>query len=213
MATPSADLVFTLLALAGLYLLFWTWYGGRGKPLTAREVDGYIQELGRRAQRHHDAAQSQVLLEQVRALLASDDGNEFVMLNLVRYRSRAAYPPGYNFGNDARAADRRYGRAIVWPLLRHGNLVLFIARRAGVFLEPEGADPWHYVAMVRYRSRRDFLLFALAIERDDITVHKWAAIEKTHVFPVLPVLSLFFVRACVAAPFLLAGMALLLAQR
>jgi hypothetical protein len=213
MAAPSTGLVFTLLALAGLYLLFWTWYGGRGKALTRAEVDGYIQELGRRAQGHHDAAQAKQLLEQVRALLASDDGNEFIMLNLVRYRAKAKYPAGYDLGDDPRAADRRYGRAIVWPLLRQGSMVLFIARRAGVFLEPEGADPWHYVAMVRYRSRRDFLLFALAIERDDIAVHKWAAIEKTHVFPVLPVLSLFLVRAGVGALFLIAGLTLLLVAR
>lgn len=59
MAAPSTTLVFALLALAGLYLLFWTWYGGRGKPLTPREVDGYIEELGRRARSHHDAAQTQ----------------------------------------------------------------------------------------------------------------------------------------------------------
>ncbi len=212
MALPPGT-VFMLLGLAGLYLLFWTWYGGRAKPLTPREVDGYIQELGRRAQGHHDAEHLQALLDQVRALLASDDGNEFVMLNLVRYRAKAKYPPGYNFSDDARAADRRYGRAILWPLLRHGNLLMFVARRSGVFLEPDGADPWHYVAMVRYRSRRDFVLFALVIERDDIAVHKWAAIEKTHVFPVLPVLSLFAVRSMVALPFVLAGMALFLFAR
>ena len=62
--------------------------------------------------------------------------------------------------------------------------------------------------MVRYRSRRDFLRFALAIERDDIVVHKWAAIEKTHVFPVQPLVSLIFVRGAVAALLALAGAAL-----
>ena len=47
----------------------------------------------------------------------------------------------------------------------------------------------NYVAMVRYRSRRDFLDFALEIERGDIVMHKWAAIATTHVFPVQPLLS------------------------
>ena len=38
----------------------------------------------------------------------------------------------------------------------------------------------------------------MTIERDEITVHKWAAIEKTHIFPVQPLISLIFVRATVA---------------
>ena len=78
-------------------------------------------------------------------------------------------------------------------------------RRTGRFLQPEGADDWHYVAMVRYRSRRDFLRFALEIEREDIVAHKWAAIEKTHVFPVEPMVSLLAVRTLVAAALVLAG--------
>ena len=65
--------------------------------------------------------------------------------------------------------------------------------------------------MVRYRSRRDFVLFVLDIEQGDIAVHKWAAIEKTHVFPVKPVLSLFLLRTLVAAPFVIVGLVLLLA--
>jgi hypothetical protein len=83
-------------------------------------------------------------------------------------------------------------------LLRFGSLPVFVARRSGSFIEPEGADAWHYVAMVRYRSRRDFLRFAIHVARNDIDMHKWAALEKTHVFPVKPMLSLIFVRGLVA---------------
>jgi len=185
---------FVVLALTACYLLFLRWYGGRARPLSAAEIDAYLAELAARPQSEH----SHGALEQIRALVANDDGREFVMHNLVRYRPKALYPAGHSYGDDPRAADRRYAKAIVWPLLRHGNLMLFVARRAGVFVEPAGADAWHYVAMVRYRSRRDFLRFALTIERDEITVHKWAAIEKTHIFPVQPLISLIFVRATVA---------------
>jgi hypothetical protein len=138
-------------------------------------------------------------------LLAKDDGQEFVMQNLVRYRPKALYPAGYSYSDDARAADRRYGKAIILPLLRQGSLPIFIARRSGSFIEPEGADVWHYVAMVRYRSRRDFLRFALAIQQQDIAVHKWAALEKTHVFPVKPLVSLMLVRSSVAGLLALLG--------
>jgi hypothetical protein len=192
---------FVVLALTACYLLFLRWYGGRARPLSAAEIDAYLAELAARPQSEH----SHGALDQIRALVRDDDGREFVMQNLVRYRSRALYPDGYQYDDDPRAADRRYGKAILWPLLRHGNLILFIARRSGVFVEPAGADAWHYVAMVRYRSRRDFLKFALTIERDEITVHKWAAIEKTHIFPVKPLVSLIFVRGAVAMLLIAAG--------
>jgi hypothetical protein len=129
--------------------------------------------------------------------LASDDGKEFVMQNLVRYRAKALYPEGMHFSDDPREADKRYGKSIIGDLLRYGNLLIFIARKSGDFVKPEGADAWHYVAMVRYRSRRDFVRFA-----------KWAAIEKTHVFPVKPLISLVAVRTLVALSLFSIGMIL-----
>jgi hypothetical protein len=194
-----------VLPLLALYALFLWWYGGRGRPLDAAEVEQQLQAL-REASRASDAED---LLAGVRRLVSGDDGREFVMMNLVRYRERAAYPPGSPYGDDPREADRRYGRAIVPHLLRNGSLPVFIARRSGSLFEPAGADAWHYVAMVRYRSRRDFLRFALGIERAGVSVHKWAAIERTHVFPTRPIFSLLFVRAAVAGLLVLLGAVLL----
>jgi hypothetical protein len=181
------------LPLLALYLLFLAWYGGKGKPLRPDEIDAFFSTLGKM----NLSESEKEIIPEIRRLLAKDDGQEFVMQNLVRYRPKALYPAGYGYGDDARVADRRYGKAIILPLLRQGSLPIFIARRSGSFIEPEGADVWHYVAMVRYRSRRDFLRFALAIQQQDIAVHKWAALEKTHVFPVKPLVSLMLVRSSV----------------
>ena len=181
------------LPLAALYIVFLIWYGGNGKPMTADEINAGLRELLATDNSEHGKA----AVEDVRQLLASDDGKEFIMQNLVRYRPKALYPPGYQYSDDPREADRRYGKSIVWPLLRNGNLLLFIARRSGNFFVPEGADDWHYVAMVRYRSRRDFLRFAFDANRADKFEHKWAAIEKTHVFPVKPIVSLFAMRTLI----------------
>ena len=186
--------VLVAMALVVLYGVFHLWYGGRGKPMSPAEVEAVMQHISARLSDEH----SRATLDELRHLVASDDGQEFVMLNLVRYRDKALYPPGYELGDDPRAADRRYARAILWPLLRNGNMVVYVARRSGSFIEPEGADAWHYVAMVRYRSRRDFLRFALQSADANIFVHKWAAIEKTHVFPVKPLVSLIGVRSAVA---------------
>lgn len=185
-------LAITLLALYGVFLF---WYGGRGKPLRQHEIDAFIGQFDALPA----ATQQPELRASLQALMAQDDGREFVMQNLARYRAKALYPPGRDFGDDPRAADRRYGRAIVPQLLRRGSLPIFIARRTGSFIEPAGMPAWDYVAMVRYRSRRDFVRFALAIERADIAMHKWAALEQTHVFPVRPLVSLVCVRIAVAA--------------
>lgn len=194
-----------VLALLLIYIAFLAWYGGRGKPLSATEIEACMSELERLA----TEADKSALLASVRQLLDRDDGREFVMQNLVRYRAKALYPPGHeHLGDDPRAADRRYGRAIIPHLLRYGNVPVFIARRSGNFIAPAQAEAWHYVAMVRYRSRRDFLRFAISIERaGNIAAHKWAAIETTHIFPLRPVVSLIFVRGAVGVLLALLGTA------
>ena len=201
--TLALAIAIPLLAVYGLFLV---WYGGRGQPLSPAEIDQFMKELGAHTT-------DEAVLQELQTLIAGDDGKEFVMQNLVRYRPKALYPPGYDYGDDPRAADRRYGKAVIGPLLRNGSLILFSAKRIGTFIEPEGADAWHYVAMVRYRSRRDFLRFALETQRDDIFVHKWAALEKTHVFPVKPLISLFPVRFIAASALALVGSTLFLALR
>lgn len=178
------------LPLLAIYVAFVVWYGGNGKPMTQEENDAALRALAATDTSEH----TQAAINEVRELLANDDGKEFIMQNLVRYRPKALYPPGYHYSNDPREADKRYGKSILWPLLRNGNLLLFVARRTGNFVVPEGADAWHYVAMVRYRSRRDFVRFAIQGNQAEKFVHKWAAIEKTHIFPVKPVISLFTVR-------------------
>ncbi|MDT8991695.1 hypothetical protein RQP54_12565 [Curvibacter sp. APW13] len=187
-----------------LFVAFWFWWGGNGKPLSPDELEQGLQQL----QATDTSEHGREAVEQVRRLLRNDDGKEFVMLNLVRHRAKALYPAGLNYGDDPKAADRRYGKSIVWDLLRNGNLMLFIAPRMADFIVPDGADEWHYVALVRYRSRRDFLRFAQQSSRADKFVHKWAAIEKTHVFAVRPMLSLFLVRTTVGLALALLSFAL-----
>lgn len=190
------------LPLSMLYLAFWLWYGGNGQPMSREEIEDALQKLRSTDPMHNNEEE----IEDVRQLLASDDGKEFVMQNLVRYRPKALYPEGHHFGDDPREADKRYGKSIIGDLLSYGNLVIFIARKTGDFVKPEGADAWHYVAMVRYRSRRDFVRFATRANQAEKFMHKWAAIEKTHVFPVKPIISLMAVRTLVAMSLVTIGL-------
>lgn len=189
----NAPVSLTLLLML-FYGVFWFWWGGSGRPMEPEQRRALLDRLQQNSQHQGDAD----AFESVKSLMDSDDGKAFVMVNLVRHRAKALYPPGSPFGDDAVQADRRYGRSIIWPLLRHGNLPIFIAKRTGQFLTPDGVHDWHYVALVRYRSRQDFLRFAIATSAADQFVHKWAAIETTHVFPVRPMISLLGIRAALA---------------
>lgn len=193
------------LPLLALYIAFWWWWGGKTQPLTPLEIEEGLARL----QATDTSEHGRQAVQQVRTLLRNDDGREFVMLNLVRHRPKALYPPGLNYGDDPKAADRRYGKSIVWDLLRNGNLMLFIAPRVADFIVPEGTPQWHYTALVRYRSRRDFLRFAEQSSSADKFIHKLAAIETTHVFAVQPMISLFLVRTTVALALFAVGSALL----
>ena len=187
----TAEMFFLVFAV--IYLFFLFWYGGRTKPVTRTEVEEFLGRLRGEGLERDDPG----LFLALQRLLESDDGREFLMLNLIRYRDKAAYPPGTNFGDSAVAADQRYARAFFPWLLRYGNVPVFISRRSGSFIEPAGAEKWQVVAMIRYRSRRDFIRSVNAVIGKNVMIHKWAAIETTHVFPVRPFFSFISVRLVV----------------
>jgi hypothetical protein len=135
------------------------------------------------------------------------------MVNLIKYRPKAVYPPGYSYGDDARAAELRYNRAVVPLLLKRACVPLFFGQRAGRFLSPDGSGEWDSVALVRYRSRRDFLGLAADLARDRADIHKWASVEKTHVFPIKVRFSVIVIRLVAAGILTAAGFATYLGLR
>jgi hypothetical protein len=176
-------------ALFALFALFMAWHEWRGPPLTQAETEALLAELAanRRAgdgNAFADAAGDHDLLQDLRRLAASDDGAQYFMVNLIRFRERALYPPGQEaLGTDARAADDRYSAIVVPELLARGSYPIYVSDVAGEFIGYPGAEPWDAVAIVRYRSRRDMLDMVRALQRKGGGMHKWAAIETTHVFP------------------------------
>ena len=198
---PDASIVL-LIVFVMLYLAFLFWYGGRSKPLSQAEVESLLGEIKRRSGKQSQEGEPP-LFQQFRDLAKSDDGREFYMVNLLKFRKKALYPEGSSFGDDPMIANNRYSRAIIPLLLKHGGHPVFLGQVQGRFLHPGSADDWDQVGIVRYRSRRDMLQMAVEIAGLGIDIHKWAALEKTQVFPVKPLLHLAFIRAIVAA-FLLA---------
>jgi hypothetical protein len=138
------------------------------------------------------------ILQKFRELAKNDDGREYYMVNLLKFHEKALYPAGSPYGDDPLAANDRYNRAIIPLLLKHGGHPVFDSLVQGRFIHPEAGEDWDHVAMVRYRSRRDMLKMAVEIAGKGVDVHKWAALEKTQVFPVKPLFNLNSIRVMLA---------------
>ena len=204
----------TLWIIVGFYILvyigFLIWYGGRGKPMSQEEVEHLIALMAKNVA-EHQGQPNPALRDDFRTLASSDDGNEFIMVNLIKYRAKAKYPDGYRYDDDPLAADARYNAAVAPSLLKRAGIPIFMSKKMGSFIDPEDIDQWDKVVLVRYRSRRDLMQMAAELATKDADVHKWASIEKTHVFPVKPLFSIFAIRLLVAAILtLLAALTLLI---
>ena len=195
------------LVLTLLYAAFLYWHQNTELPLLPEDVDMYINALkaNRRENDGNDGGHD--MLHSLRTLAKKDNGKEFYMVNLIKFRPKAKYPAGYEaLGDDTAQANMRYNQAVVPELLRRGSYPVFAADVVGDFVSTNVSEQWDHVIVVRYRSRRDMLDMALALQAQDGAVHKWAAIEHTHIFPVsaqlmclplpLVVLLLFLVLGC-----------------
>jgi len=172
--------------------------------MTAVEADSLLERVRFDAEAAGDPDVPD-LLESTRDATRDDDGLEFIMVNLIKYRQKAVYPPGFSYGDVPLAADARYNRAVVPLLLKRASQPVFLGRSAGRFLAPDGADEWDCVVLVCYRSRRDFLSMCAELARSRADIHKWASIEKTHVFPVRAAFSLILIRVIAGWMFALLG--------
>jgi hypothetical protein len=195
------------LVLVVLYGSWFWWYGGRGEPITHEEVDQYLEQVKANVRAKGREPDDRVLKE-FESLAITDDGNEYFMVNLMRWREQAKYAPDSPWANDPdpMAANERYMAGIVPALLRHGGLPVFAGEPSGRFIEDGDARPWDSFVIVRYRSVRDMLEMVAEPAMIEFSPHKWASIEETHVFPVRPMVSLIMVRLTVAV--LLIGLAL-----
>ena len=175
-----------------LYIGFLFWYGGSSSPMSASEAESYINEI--KTVQNKQGQQDNAILSQIRRMVEHDDGKEFYMINLVKYRKPDSSIPGDN----PMAANSRYSKNVLPVLLKHGSHPVFSSSVIGSFLREENDVNWDTVSIVRYRSMRDFIKFATEVSTSGIDIDKWKAIDKTQVFPVKPNMSLIFVRATVA---------------
>ena len=111
------------------------------------------------------------------AAAARDDESPVVMLNLNRYRDRAAYEDGTDAELTGREAYARYGEAALAALARLGGAVLWHAD-AGQTVIGDADDSYDEVIAVSYPSRAAFIALATDPDVVEALAHRRAGLER-----------------------------------
>jgi uncharacterized protein (DUF1330 family) len=115
------------------------------------------------------------------AIAGTDADGPLVMLNLNRYRDRAAYaadPPGGESPDvSGREAYERYGHTALAKLAELGGEIVWHAQ-ATMTVIGDGSDACDEVIAVRYPSAAAFLALALDPEIGAALAHRDAGLER-----------------------------------
>ena len=106
-------------------------------------------------------------------LASSPDESPVVMLNLLKFKARAA-------GEEGSGADayKRYGEAAVKMVEEQGGRVLWQGR-ADQILIGDPAQDWDSVVLVEYPSRKAFIEMVTKPKYEEAHEHREAGLERT----------------------------------
>ena len=111
--------------------------------------------------------------EQFIALMNAPDEGPVVMLNLLKFKTRADGTDGSGAGEYA-----KYGDAAIEMVEARGGKVLWIGR-ADQILIGDPAEDWDSVALVQYPSRKDFVEMVSTPEYEQAHEHRESGLERT----------------------------------
>lgn len=166
-----------------LYAAFRAWYDNWRGPLRPDEIERFLSGMrGTLGAEVND-------LGTLRRFLEADDGREFYMLNLVKLALGEVPHPKTGVPTSAGALMREYISGFLSVLIRRGGHPALQARKVGGYVDAWNVPPdpgWGFVALMRYRSRRD--MAELSTDPRFTAAHpfKLAAIPVTASFPTAP---------------------------
>lgn len=136
---PFTRPVFIIAVIAALLMLTTAlWYRIGGSPLTEAEVNSYMQRVDELPPITRDFLQGL----DVATFMRADDGKPVHVVNLFQL----------NPDSGEQALDR-FSRAMLPLWLKKGGYPVFSMPVAS----PSAVQPWEFISVVRYRSRRDFM--------------------------------------------------------
>jgi uncharacterized protein (DUF1330 family) len=112
----------------------------------------------------------------VEALLADTSGNPVVMLNLLKFRSKAAYEDGRPSDLTGSQAYDLYATPMQKVIEKHGGRILFGGDIASLVVG-EVDDLWDTCILVEYPSAAAFATIVTSPEVTEIGVHRAAGLE------------------------------------
>lgn len=166
--------------VAILYGVFSLWYFNWSGPITASEVESYMTAFHNAEGNQHTDA------EVFRTFLEQDDGNEFVMLNLVQLHDGDVVHPVSDERVNPSELLGEYFVPFSLALLKRGGHPVFQARTLGGNIDSWNAENnlgFGVAAMMRYKSRRDLVELVVDPAFADGHIYKLAAIERTISYP------------------------------
>ena len=184
--------------LTAIYVAIFFWYTNFEAPLTRDEADAYVAQI-----RERDTDPER--LAALTRFLYDDDGDDFVMVNLIDMRK---HDPAERGETPSQLLDRYM--EYMWPslILRACHPIFFSQGRyeALDIWGIDGAHNWSQFALMRYRSRRDMLEITIIQEFTGSHDFKIAAMKKTVAFPVSGGFSYADPRWLLASVFLVLGL-------
>jgi uncharacterized protein (DUF1330 family) len=112
----------------------------------------------------------------VEALMADDSGRPVVMVNLLKFRTKAVYPDGRSTDLTGRQAYDLYAAAMQKVVEKNGGRLLFGGDVASLVIGEVG-DLWDTCALVEYPSAAAFAAIVTSPEVAEIGVHRAAGLE------------------------------------
>ena len=170
------------LAIAMVYALFFGWYTSLAGPLSADEVEHYVELLSA-----NGGDPDRIALW--RAFMESDSGDDFAMVNVIELRDEPLQVAGVAPGETSDEVLARYTAPFMKTAVLSAAHPVYMGSAAADSLDLwgiEGAEKWTMGALVRYRSRRDLMEQATKVGPTGIHEFKIAAMAKTIAFPVDP---------------------------
>lgn len=116
--------------------------------------------------------------QQLQAFLQDgDDDSPIVMINLLRYRERAAYPDGFDATPcTGHEAYQRYGAVAARLIGEAGGRIVWMGSVQLTLIAPEG-ERWDDAVLAEYPSRKAFIGMVSLPEYQAAAPHRTAALE------------------------------------
>ncbi|SDC38823.1 DUF1330 domain-containing protein [Ruegeria marina] len=125
---------------------------------------------------------------QFEAFKALERDHPIEMLNLVKFRERAAYPQGHALagtGLSGAEAYRNYGRETAPVIARLGAAIVWRGTFQTVLIGPEG-EVWDEMFIARYPNAHAFLEMVTDPAYRQAVIHRQAAVETSRLIRTKP---------------------------